>query len=337
VSRYDNLRNRRSYPKRPAYLSEAYEALQENDDVRYLIGSMEPLDPDYTRDSLVEAERVYRHFEPFSTIRLQGSIRTNTHIRYHSDVDILTITEDFITWENSPPGRSTYGGDPIVTLKALRKRCRDTVSSRFPAVKIEDKNRALRLTGGSLERRMDVVSANWYNTNAYVLSHEERDRGVQVLDVSNDTRVLNLPFLHEYRLNQKIAATGDGAGRAIRLLKNLKADAGYPIAISSYDIGALVWNTEDHRLPGGVGASLRLARNIERFLFAITLNEGATLNTMMVPNGTRKIVDPKEGTSLTAVNALWHELYKLLENIKAAGKDLERTYLVENRQFRPVY
>lgn len=334
MKRYDNLRNRRANPKRATYLSEAYETLQENEDIRYLLGSMEPLDADYTRDSLVEAERVYKYFEAFSTVRLQGSIKTNTHIRYHSDIDILTITEDFITWENFPPGRSTYAGDPIATLKALRKGCRDTVSSQFPAVKIEDKNRALRLTGGSLKRQMDVVSANWYNTATYAQTHQERDRGVQVLDVSNNTRVLNLPFLHEYRLNQKIATTNDGAGRAIRLFKNLKADADREIAISSYDISALVWNMEDYRLPGSVGSSFQLAHSIERFLFAITLNEGTTLNTLMVPNGTRKIVDPKEGTSLAAVNALWYEIYTLLESVKAAGKTLERSYLIENRQLR---
>ena len=334
MSRYDNLRNRRSYPKRPTYLSEAYDTFLENEDVRYLLGSMEPLDAEYTRDSLVEAERVYKYFESFSTVRLQGSIKTNTHIRYHSDIDILTITEDFITWENFPAGRSVYTGDPIATLKALRKRCRDTVSSQFSAVKIEDKDRALRLTGGSLKRQMDVVSANWYNTSTYAQTNQERDRGVQVLDVSNDSRVLNLPFLHEYRVNQKIAATGDGAGRAIRLLKNLKADADSSIAISSYDISALVWNIEDPRLPGGIGASFQLAHNIERWLLGI-VQPGSRLNSLMVPNSTRKIIDP-EGTDLNAVRALWHELFKLLENIRKAGKALERTYLVENRQLRAI-
>lgn len=337
MKRYDNLRNRRANPKRATYLSETYETLQENEEIRYLLGSMEPLDAEYTRDSLVEAERVYKHFADFSTVRLQGSIKTNTHIRYHSDIDILTITPAFESWEHSKPSTAgAYYGDPVETLKAQRKRCRDTVTAQFPAVKIEDKDRALRLTGGSLKRQMDVVSANWYNTASYMQSNQERDRGVQVLDVSNNSRVTNLPFLHEYRLNQKIAATNDGAGRAIRLLKNLKADADLPIAISSYDISALAWNMEDYLLPGSIGTSLQLAHNIERFLFRITLYDGATLNTLMVPNGTRKIVDSKEGTNLAAVNAIWHELYKLLESIKAAGKALERSYLIENRQLRAV-
>lgn len=335
MTRYDNLKNRRAYPKRPAYLSEAYESLQENEDVRYLLGSMEPLDAEYTRDSLVEAERVYKYFEDFSTVRLQGSIKTNTHIRYHSDIDILTIHTGFTTWANGGPSTlPNYQGDPVTELKNLRAKAKGSVAASFPAVKIEEKDRALRLTGGSLKRQMDVVAANWYNTHAYIQSNLERDRGVQVLDVRTNGRILNLPFLHEHYLNQKIIATNDGAGRAIRLLKNLKADASSNIAISSYDISALIWNQDDYRLPGSIGSSLQLAHNTERFLWEL-IQTGSRLDALMVPNGTRRIIDP-EGTDLNAIRMLWHQLYQLLENIKSAGKALERSYLIENRQLRAI-
>ena len=84
-------------------LNEAYAKLQENEDVRYLLGAMEQLDPEYTKNSLAEAERVEKYLAPFSTIQRQGSVTTNTHIRYHSDVDILGITEDFVTWQGGVP------------------------------------------------------------------------------------------------------------------------------------------------------------------------------------------------------------------------------------------
>ena len=337
MNKYQNLVGRRAVPTRPLTVREQYEELQENEDVRYLLGSMEPLDAVYTQQTLKEAERVYRHFEPFSTVRLQGSVKTNTHIRYHSDIDVLTLTNDFVSWEQKPATVSTYAGDPVATLKTLRQKSRATVQREFPAVKIEDKNRALRLSGGSLQRNMDVVTANWHNTITYTLTQEEKDRGIHVLDVSDNSRIFNKPFLHEYKLNQKNAITGDGLGRAVRLLKNLKADATTPIGISSYDIGALVWNMDSTQLHGSPGASFQLAQNCADFLRTAVDQDGARLRTFWVPNETRRIIDPKEGASVRDVLLLWHELHLLLESIKRAGKALDRRYNIANRSLQLIY
>jgi len=282
---------------------------------------------------LREAERVYSYFQNYCTIRLQGSIKTNTHIRYHSDVDVLTITDDFTTYEGTLPfGVSRYAADPIDTLKALRARNQNTVISNFPSVKIEPKDRALRLSGGSLQRQVDLVAANWYNTSDWMHTQNERDRGVQILDVRLNNRILNKPFLHEARINEKHVATSDGSGRAIRLLKTLKADAESNIAISSYDIAALIWNCENHRLPSGVGYSFFLAENVANYLLAL-VSAPAQLNALWVPNMTRHIIDA-EGTTLEAVRALWYELYKLMEEIRKAGKNFGQRYLIEGRRLR---
>lgn len=321
---YQRLLDRRAIPGRSAAAYAKFSALAEQEDIKYLLDAMEAMDGDYTKTTLAEAERVHKYLEPFSTIRLQGSVTTDTHIRYFSDVDILTITEDFTTWETFPSGCTRWGGDPIATLRDLRAKCRVVISREFPAVKIEDKDRSLALTGGSLRRNVDVVTANWYNTDAYARSSAERDRGIQVLDISVPGRILNKPFLHQHLLREKDAATVGGANRAIRLLKTLKEDASTKIDISSYDICALVWNMDNLRLPGGVESSFILANNVEGALLGWVTNE-QSLNALSVPNQTRKIVDSKEGTSLVAVTSLWHELYVLLERIKKSGKKLDRS------------
>jgi hypothetical protein len=310
-------------PGRASVSNEKYFELLEDDDVKYLLGSMEPLDPDYTKKSLVEAERVYKYLEPFSEIRLQGSIMTNTHIRYYSDIDVLTLCPDFFTYEG--PNTGVYGAytrDPVIVLKALRKRSKDTISANFPAVKIEEKDRALALTGGSLMRKVDVVAANWLNTVEYRQSNAEKDRAIQVLDVAQSIRVTNKPFLHQHLLNEKNAATVDGLGRAVRMLKTLKVDAETSIAISSYDISALAWNMPASSLPSGEANSFRLAYGVWRNLLSWVTDEPA-LNALVVPNQTRKIID-REGTSKAAVLSLWSELNTLLEKIKATGKKLDR-------------
>lgn len=328
---YQRLLARRAIPGKDAPLFERYNALLEQDDVKYLLGSMEPMDDSYTRTTLAEAERVHKYLESFSDIRLQGSVTTNTHIRYYSDIDILSISQQFTTWEGSLPSNvAVFPSDPLDTLKALRANCKATIRKEFPAVTISEKDRALALSGGSLRRNVDVVIANWYETTTYVTSGQERDRGVQVLDVSIPARILNKPFLHQYLLVQKNSRTKDGQNRAIRLLKTLKIDASSKIPISSYDICALVWNMDDAALPGDTSQAFILANSVAYALLGWISNE-VSLKSLNVPNQTRRIIDPKEGTSIDAVRALWYELHLLLERVTKAGKRLDKVMYTAHR------
>jgi hypothetical protein len=321
---YQRLLARREIPGKEIRLYERYNALQENEDVKYLLGSMEAMDSGYTKTTLEVAESIHKYLEPFSEIRLQGSVTTDTHIRYYSDVDILTISRDFVAWEGSMPSTlKVYAGDATEGLKELRKKSQTTIQAEFPTVRIQEKDRALALSGGSLRRKVDVVSANWFNTNAYVLSQKERERGIEILDVSTHDRVLNKPFLHQAHLIEKNSRTKEGQNRAIRLLKTLKVDAAAKIDISSYDICSLVWNISDGELPGSEDQAFILANNI-----AIWLNRWIghphLLRSLMVPNQTRCILDRNEGTTHEAVSALAYELTKLLDRIKLAGRKIDR-------------
>jgi hypothetical protein len=329
MTKYERLLARRAVPGRLVSFSARYNSLQEGEDIKYLLESMDPMDADHTKVSLTEAERIYKYLEPFCTIRLQGSVTTNTHIRYHSDIDVLTITEAFKIYELPLPlGISTYSGDAVTTLKALRALSRKTIGDAFPKVLLKDKNRAVELSGGSLQRKIDLVTANWYETKASQISHADRDRGVYILDASTNSTVLNKPFLHQALINEKNANTGDGLARGIRFLKTLKVDADSKIEISSYDICSLVWNMDSDKLSGRVEHSFQLAQYVENTLWVWTQNP-AYLASLNVPNLTRKIIG-SEGTTAAAIGALWLEAYRLLKRISESGKDLQKRVLVHN-------
>jgi len=84
----------------------------------------------------------------------------------------------------------------------------------------------------------------------------------------------------------------------------------------------------------GEGASLLNAKNVEDYLWKISENDGAIAKTLSVPNGTRKIVDAAEGTSVVAIKALWLELYRLLKSIQESGKPVDRQYIFENNAMK---
>src|SRR5581483_5510793 len=108
LTRLDKLRNRRIDPNiKVMGLNEAYNRLAGEDSaVQYAIGAMQPIDPDYTRRTIEERDRVEAQLKDgFIKVGLsvsfdyQGSVTNDTHIRAHSDVDLLTAEGKWATIE----------------------------------------------------------------------------------------------------------------------------------------------------------------------------------------------------------------------------------------------
>src|SRR5665647_51729 len=70
-------------------------ASEVNDVQNYFIESMRQVDEIYTKNTYKEAERVQNQLDKIKSISLnfeyeyQGSVSNNTHIKTHSDIDIL--------------------------------------------------------------------------------------------------------------------------------------------------------------------------------------------------------------------------------------------------------
>src|SRR5262245_29482796 len=80
---------------------------------KYLLGALAPVAPNLTARLTEQGDRVKKQLStrlngeyPYLEFRRQGSVSNNTHIRYYSDVDVLTIIDKFTTLE--PPQEATY-------------------------------------------------------------------------------------------------------------------------------------------------------------------------------------------------------------------------------------
>jgi hypothetical protein len=153
LTRLQRLQNRRLDPMmRVGEANEAYKRLTTEDTaVRYAIGAMQPIDPAYTKNTIEERKRVedqlangYRSAGLGVSFDYQGSVTNDTHIRAHSDVDLLTVEERFYMIQ-SPP--SVYDGDPVADLRQIRRNAA-SMQSKSREARFDARLMSLFRTGG---------------------------------------------------------------------------------------------------------------------------------------------------------------------------------------------
>lgn len=308
---------------------------------RYALGAMQEVDPDYTRISIETATRVQNQLERrlpaeglTTTYRLQGSVPLNIHIRGVSDVDLLVIATESLYYASggvralrgdySPPRRQ-----PIDLVAELRRKSELALDAAYPAVDVDKTHpKAIKLSGGSLARPVDVVPAVWLDTAEYQLSGLEHERGVSIYHEAEHRTIDNLPFLHIKRVEDRDALTFGGLRKAIRLCKNVKADAedgGPEIGLSSYEIAGLLYHADLAALRSGVVWELGILAETQRHLDWCYANP-ARAQTLMTPDGSRRILDTPEKSS--ALLRLSCELDRLLAQV--AREQSAALYLQES-------
>lgn len=288
--------------------AEAYQSrAQTKPYTRYALGAMQEVGPDFTRISLEEAQRVGRQLASglpgygiSVDFRLQGSVPANIHIRSVSDVDLLVLDIGFHTYDTS--GRKSQLGHynnpisytPLSALHVLRLHSESILKDKFPAADVDTTGgKAIRLSGGSLRRPVDVVPSHWHDTTDYQLTQQEHDRGIYIFDKKIPDNILNMPFRHIQRIHLRDIECREGLKKAIRLCKNVKADAeaeGKPVSLPSFDIAAAMWHADQVALAAGVVNELSILQETQRHLDALSRNH-ALARTLLVPDGTRAIFD----------------------------------------------
>ncbi len=238
-----------------------YQFLQVSSVVKYIIGAMLPVSEKYTRQIISCRDRVENVLKQMNEntyrsapleFKYQGSVSNNTHIRHNSDVDLLTITGNFITLEYPQRPQKPYLSNPIDDLKLLRENCVNQIQKVMPSVKVDDNGaKSIALTGGSLVVKVDVVPANWFESNKYAETKNPIYKGIQIYDKKQNKRILNYPFWFNELLKQKDASTGGVFKRAVRLLKSIKADMeridNEKISFSSYGISSLLYSVSNFK------------------------------------------------------------------------------------------
>jgi hypothetical protein len=193
--------------------------------------------------------------------------------------------------------RSPVNYDTLKALQQLRYESESVLDFSFPAAKVNKNGaKAIKISGGSLRRPVDVVPSNWFDTADYQRSFEEVDRGVEILDKHVPKRILNTPFKHIQQINIRDQLSLGGLKKAIRLCKNVKADAesdGTKIELTSYDIASVLWHADVVALRVGVTYELAILAEATRFLDDLVRRE-AYARSLRVPNNSRYIFDTEE-------------------------------------------
>ncbi|MEK2603348.1 hypothetical protein [Burkholderia arboris] len=297
---------------------------------RYAIGAMQAVGRKYTEVSKQTGERVASQLSDRlakagidAEFRLQGSVPLDVHIKRVSDVDVLVIAKDFYTYNvtgmhalqggyRNPSQRTSPG-----VLSRLRQQAESDLDDAFPAAKVDKTGaKAVKVSGGSLQRSVDVVPAHWYDTKEYQASGRQADRAVTIYNKKTRETIDNLPFLHIERVGSRCDSVNGGLRKAIRLCKSVKADSDRDIQLSSYDIAAVMYHADMGALRLGQYSDLAVLSETQRHLDAL-YRDPIAAGRLWVPDGSRVIFDtPEKRDWLLQLSVEMDELLKsvYLEN-----------------------
>lgn len=305
-----SLENYRSYTKM---------ASESKDVQNYFIEAMRPVDEIYTQNTYREAERVKNQLDKIKEdqsgfeYRYQGSVSNNTHIKAHSDIDILVITNKFFFVMPPLKPKNPYRGNPIDDLMSLRTQCETHLNSAFPQAQVDCSGaKSISLSGGSLKRKIDVVPSNWFDTVKYKETKKEYLRGIMVFDKFEKKRIENTPFYHNHLLDIKDNKTGGNFKKVVRLLKTIKADSDREINLSSYDIVSIAYNIpSDYYLAGD--KLLTVLKNVNLYLLELITSPELFRNSLEVPDKSRKIFDAEN--KINGLKSLQIEVQDLYDEL----------------------
>lgn len=294
--------------------TESYESRGKTDALKYALGAMQQVDPEYTRISFEEGERVkHQLYAGLGDAKIpvafeyQGSVPLDIHIRGVSDVDLLVLHDGFVTLDWGGPKASAYVSSSVSALTEmymLRRTCESVLDQKFPAATVDKTGaKSVSLSGGSLRRKVDIVPAHWHDTAAYQVSGQKHDRDIRVLDKTVLETVANRPFFHIRKIDEKDNVTNGGAKKVTRLLKNIRKDSDQDIALTSYDIASLVWHFDTKLLNQPSYLEAALIAITQAHLHQFISNRSYT-ESLSVPDETRKIMDtPNKFQSLIRLSS----------------------------------
>jgi hypothetical protein len=264
-----NRLNPENLPVRQKFAAELA-SLSYSDVLTFVRMAMKSVDFDYTKRSKDAGERAKEHLDRELNdvaFRFQGSVMTNTHIKGHSDIDLLTICDKFYTWDRYNSNRyltesslrsrlytsqiaklesettgAGYAGDTLSDLRQLRNDSEAILRKKYLICDTSGA-KSIKITNQDLKRDVDVVIANWYDDVKSIINDKGEYRGVQVYDKDRHEKGdTDFPFLSIKRINERGDYTDGRLRKMIRFLKNIKAFSEYEIDLSSFDINAICYD-----------------------------------------------------------------------------------------------
>lgn len=282
--------------------------------IEYALDSMKQLPKRSTEISYEEGERVKGHLKEelkqygFSPdFRYQGSVTCNTHIKYHSDIDLLVIIDKFVTLENPARVINPYQGNVIDDLTDLRTSCIKILKENYTVADVEANSKSIKISDGSLRRNIDVVPSNWYKSEMYYQLQDDDFKGVQIFDNKTKQRQANFPFWNITLVEEKDKKAYGKYRPLVRLAKTLKEDSDNEIKISSYDIQGIFYHMSDLDFYTSIENPLELIKTGNRYLFTL-LSNPTYFRDLYVPDKTRKISEKVKIDDIWALQKEFAEL-----------------------------
>jgi len=318
MGRLERLEQRRldsSVLIKASMANEVYKAIRESESVRFAIGAMQPINPEYTKNTFAQGDRVKNQLNERLTqqcdYEYQGSTTTDTHIKAHSDIDLLMIYKGW-TWLEPPQvPKKPYEGDPKEDIRNLRSAAGTALRSAFPQTELDDQgSRAIRLSGASLTRQVDVVPASWFDTIEYTRTGDKVFRGVKVFDSKRGEFKANTPFLHKRRIEERDQETRGGLRKAIRLMKTLMYDSEGRADISSYNICGIAYNIASDNLAVQRPRELAILEACHEYCQRL-LRDSMERDRIIVPDGHRKVFGGEDGATMNQLSAIAKEISDL--------------------------
>jgi hypothetical protein len=235
----------------------------------YIKRSMQGVEPRYTERTIEAGDKIKEHLKknnPNLDYKYQGSVMCNTHIKGHSDIDLVQITNSFYTPESKMKFNEKYNSDYSLTFTQkqnllnvingtpyqgdvnadLRRNRLDAERVLVGIYKNVDtaKPKSIEVNPTNPDRIVDVVTASWYETVNSALNNDTELKGIQIYDKLKNARLqVDFPFLKIRLLNEKDKTVNGRLKKMIRFLKTLKADSESDLkGISSFDISSICYN-----------------------------------------------------------------------------------------------
>jgi hypothetical protein len=321
--RLQNIQKRKYDPDiKKSILSESFGRKTVPENIEYLLESTKPIPNDYNQKTIEAANRVQKHLERdfnlhFSrAYRMQGSVRTKTNIKTHSDIDLLTIIDRYHFVGVGVPNESPYtASDPNEDIWELRKQATKILKDKYDLVD-DSGSKCISIINQNLKKEVDIVFAYWLNSKKYLENNQnEYYRGIYLYDFPKKKKESDYPFATIGQVNSKGDETRDGSRKGIRLLKNLRAD-NESIDLNSFVLSSIVHSIDSINLNYlNVGYEINIAQNISAQLSRL-IDEKDFRENITSPNGLERPL--KDDTCVKHLKTLKSDLDQLI--IDCAGE-----------------
>lgn len=266
--RLQNLQNRRfDMDLNESALTKSFSTSDLPENIKYLVESMQPIDKKYNEKTVTAATNVQNHLERGLDLHFervyatQGSVRTGTNIKVHSDIDLLTAIDRYFFPQGQPTNPYT-DSDPNSDIKDLRRQSIEILKRQYDIVD-DTGDKSISIVNQNLNRKVDIVPCFWYKSDKFFETADEHYKGVYLFDFKKQSKLLDYPFATMNNLNYKGDSTKDGFRRGVRLLKTLKADCDAELkTLKSFQLTTIVYSMDNKLLNYYAGSELNIAKAI---------------------------------------------------------------------------